>query len=166
MSRGKGTKRRRGWLVRMDPELMRDIDFHDHCTLDARVAYIDSLFYLAATDGPFGLYPHTEVAAEFGRAAEQVAQQLITLGVWQDAALGYAVAPYCGWRLVPEYRAPIPDALRQKVYARDDYTCQECGSKDDLTLDHIHPWSLHGPDTEDNLRTLCRSCNCRKGARI
>lgn len=65
-----------------------------------------------------------------------------------------------------DYRAAIPDALRQHVFERDGHRCLECAATDDLTLDHIYPWSLGGPDTEDNLRTLCRSCNSKKGAKV
>lgn len=63
------------------------------------------------------------------------------------------------------HRAPIPDVVKARVYARDNFTCQKCGATSDLTLDHIKPWSTGGPDTEDNLRVLCRSCNSRKGDR-
>lgn len=75
--------------------------------------------------------------------------------------------PYPLWRmeLRTEYRAKIPAWLREAVYERDGYACVECGATDDLSLDHIHPWSLGGPDTFENLRTLCRPCNSRKGAR-
>lgn len=63
-------------------------------------------------------------------------------------------------------RAAIPAALRRSVYERDGYRCLACGSTVDLTVDHIVPWSLGGEDTFENLRTLCRPCNSRKGARI
>lgn len=63
-------------------------------------------------------------------------------------------------------RPPIPLKLRLAVYERDGWACVECGSADDLTLDHLHPWSLGGEDTYENLRALCRPCNSRKGAQI
>lgn len=63
-------------------------------------------------------------------------------------------------------RAPIPDSVRATVLRRDGYACQSCGCRDDLTLDHIYPWSLGGPDTVENLQTLCRSCNSRKRDRV
>lgn len=63
-------------------------------------------------------------------------------------------------------RRPIPAALRAKVYDRDGRACVQCGATQDLALDHIYPHSLGGEDTYDNLRTLCRSCNSRKGGRV
>jgi len=63
-------------------------------------------------------------------------------------------------------RKPIPPRIRLFVYERDGYRCVRCGSVENLTIDHIHPWILGGADTADNLQALCRSCNCRKGARV
>jgi hypothetical protein len=70
------------------------------------------------------------------------------------------------WRIRgTTHRTPILPSVRTTIYRRDGYRCVECGSTDDLTLDHIHPWSRGGSDHPSNLRTLCRSCNSRKGAR-
>lgn len=71
------------------------------------------------------------------------------------------------WKIeVPQdARRKIPDALRLAIYERDGHACLECGTADDLTLDHIFPFSKGGEDTFDNLRTLCRPCNSSKGAR-
>lgn len=63
-------------------------------------------------------------------------------------------------------RAPIPSGIRDFVYDRDGHACRLCGTTEDLTLDHIYPWSLGGPDTPENLRVLCRSCNSSKGDRV
>lgn len=62
-------------------------------------------------------------------------------------------------------RRPIAPSKALKVFARNDYRCVECGSREDLTVDHIIPVSKGGSDFMDNLQTLCRSCNSRKGAR-
>lgn len=61
-------------------------------------------------------------------------------------------------------RTGISEALRQFVYERDGYRCMQCQATEDLTLDHIHPWVLGGTNEVKNLRTLCRTCNSRKGA--
>ena len=62
------------------------------------------------------------------------------------------------------HRAKIPAHIRHEVFARDG-ACLHCGTTDDLTIDHIVPWSAGGSDDIANLQTLCRSCNARKGAR-
>jgi 5-methylcytosine-specific restriction endonuclease McrA len=38
-----------------------------------------------------------------------------------------------------------------------------CGSKKNLTIDHVIPRSKGGMNTWDNLVTCCSSCNLRKG---
>lgn len=41
--------------------------------------------------------------------------------------------------------------------------CLRCGSRGDLTVDHIVPLSLGGSNTIDNVQPLCRTCNGIKG---
>lgn len=60
-------------------------------------------------------------------------------------------------------RRPIPTSVRETVYSRDGWTCCHCGSLENLSIDHIHPVSLGGGNEIENLQTLCRSCNSRKG---
>jgi 5-methylcytosine-specific restriction endonuclease McrA len=55
--------------------------------------------------------------------------------------------------------------LRKQVFERDNYTCQSCGVKENLTIDHIIPVSKGGSNHLDNLQTLCGSCNSKKGAK-
>lgn len=62
-------------------------------------------------------------------------------------------------------RRKIPAHTRTLVYARDGYRCRHCGTTEDLTIDHIFPWSEGGTDDEANLQTPCRPCNSRKGAK-
>lgn len=62
-------------------------------------------------------------------------------------------------------RMKISEELRNETYKRDNYRCVECGNNDYLTLDHIIPFSKGGKTEKDNLRTLCRSCNSKKGNR-
>lgn len=60
----------------------------------------------------------------------------------------------------------IPSLLRWEVFKRDDFRCRACGSRDHLAADHIFPESLGGEMALENLQTLCRSCNSKKGVRI
>src|SRR6202161_3356453 len=52
---------------------------------------------------------------------------------------------------------------RRAVFARDDWTCQYCGSRSNLTVDHVVPRSKGGPSSWDNIVASCAPCNRRKG---
>ena len=63
-------------------------------------------------------------------------------------------------------RRPLPQLRlsRHSVLARDKYTCQYCGlTAKDLTIDHVIPRWMGGPQTWDNLVACCRKCNLKKG---
>jgi len=56
--------------------------------------------------------------------------------------------------------------LRAAVYARDKFTCQYCGARDQrLECDHVIPLSRGGPSDLGNLVTACKPCNRSKGAK-
>ena len=52
---------------------------------------------------------------------------------------------------------------RRAVFARDDWTCQYCGSGANLTVDHVIPRSKGGASTWENIVASCAPCNRRKG---
>lgn len=56
--------------------------------------------------------------------------------------------------------------LRLVVFARDGNKCCKCPSTTNLTVDHIIPVVEGGSDDLENLQTLCKSCNSRKGGRM
>jgi hypothetical protein len=60
-----------------------------------------------------------------------------------------------------EIRA-VSDGVRAAVFVRDGGRCRRCGSTRSLEVDHIIPASRGGSPEQDNLQTLCRSCNRRK----
>lgn len=64
----------------------------------------------------------------------------------------------------PYSKTPIPEELRWRVFERDAFKCKHCGSQRFLRADHIAAESKGGPTTLENLQTLCRSCNSKKGA--
>jgi 5-methylcytosine-specific restriction endonuclease McrA len=70
-------------------------------------------------------------------------------------------------RLVSYVRVPR-DTHRRKitrraVFARDDWTCQYCGSRSNLTVDHVIPRSKGGSSDWENIVASCAPCNRRKG---
>src|ERR1700761_718599 len=70
-------------------------------------------------------------------------------------------------RLVSYVRIPR-DTHRRKitrraVFARDNWTCQYCGSRSNLTVDHVIPRSKGGGSSWDNIVASCAPCNRRKG---
>lgn len=110
-----------------------------------------------------------EMATSFARP--KVISQLLDKGYWLPLQDGFGMSKgdhvNARWALSrDDERAEIPPELRLRIHERDGWTCVECGSADDLTLDHIIPWSWGGPDEEGNLRTLCRACNSSKGDRF
>jgi 5-methylcytosine-specific restriction endonuclease McrA len=70
-------------------------------------------------------------------------------------------------RLVSYVRIPR-DTHRRKitrraVFARDNWTCQYCGSRSNLTVDHVIPRSKGGDSSWTNIVASCAPCNRRKG---
>ena len=55
---------------------------------------------------------------------------------------------------------------RSMIYKRDNNTCQYCGSKSKLTIDHVLPRSKGGKDTWENLVVACSSCNTKKSDKL
>ncbi|HEY4653305.1 MAG TPA: HNH endonuclease [Cyclobacteriaceae bacterium] len=64
----------------------------------------------------------------------------------------YVNAPYKGVNLT-----------RQNIFKRDNFECQYCGTRRDLTIDHVFPRGRGGLDSWTNLVTACKKCNAKKG---
>ncbi|WP_229776528.1 HNH endonuclease [Deinococcus ruber] len=101
-----------------------------------------------------------------GRTFEANVEKLIQAGLIQKHGKGYVTGKgYTTPHSVFETRQSIPRALRQAVFDRDAQACIYCGATENLSLDHVVPWSRGGADTFENLVTACRSCNSSKNAR-
>lgn len=61
--------------------------------------------------------------------------------------------------------ATHPAFTRFNLFLRDHFACQYCGSRDDLTFDHVVPRAYGGRTTWENVATACAPCNLRKGGR-
>lgn len=61
----------------------------------------------------------------------------------------------------PEY----PAFTRFNLFLRDKFNCVYCGSKHDLTFDHVIPRSQGGRTSWTNISAACAPCNLKKGGR-
>ncbi len=52
------------------------------------------------------------------------------------------------------------------ILGRYGYRCVACRARRHITIDHVRPLSLGGPNTPDNVQPLCVHCNVRKGNRL
>jgi 5-methylcytosine-specific restriction endonuclease McrA len=94
--------------------------------------------------------------------------ELIEHGNWQLHSVTATMDRPVVIRLVSYVRIPR-DTHRRKitrraVFARDDWTCQYCGSRSNLTVDHVVPRSKGGPSSWENIVASCAPCNRRKGS--
>jgi len=66
----------------------------------------------------------------------------------------------------------IKMGFRFRVLYRDRFKCVLCGDHPArnmeciLHVDHVIPWSKGGKTLEENLRTLCATCNVGRGNRF
>ncbi len=54
---------------------------------------------------------------------------------------------------------------RFNLFLRDEFTCQYCGAKGDMTFDHVLPRARGGRTSWDNVVAACGPCNLRKGSK-
>ena len=52
---------------------------------------------------------------------------------------------------------------RFNLFLRDEFCCQYCGGKGDLTFDHVLPRSKGGVTSWENVVAACSPCNLKKG---
>jgi 5-methylcytosine-specific restriction endonuclease McrA len=93
--------------------------------------------------------------------------ELLERSVWELHSETSTLARPVVIRLVSYVRVPR-DAHRRKitrraVFARDSWTCQYCGSRSNLTVDHVIPRSKGGSSSWENIVASCAPCNRRKG---
>src|SRR5882672_10098940 len=95
--------------------------------------------------------------------------ELLERGLWELHSESATLARPVVIRLVSYVNVPR-DAHRRKitrraVFARDDWTCQYCGARSNLTVDHVIPRSKGGLSSWENIVASCAPCNRRKGDR-
>ena len=73
--------------------------------------------------------------------------------------------------MLREYQKPKRNMrlTKRNIFLRDQYRCQYCGTpvkESEATLDHVHPGSLGGKNTWENLTTACKPCNWNKNDKV
>lgn len=58
-----------------------------------------------------------------------------------------------------------PAFTRFNVFLRDRFECQYCGSRHELTFDHLVPRCQGGKTSWENIVAACSPCNLRKGGK-
>ncbi len=54
---------------------------------------------------------------------------------------------------------------RFNLFLRDEFCCQYCGARGDLTFDHVVPRAAGGVTSWQNVVAACSPCNLRKGSK-
>src|SRR6201996_6948989 len=96
--------------------------------------------------------------------------EMIERSEWQLHSASAEMARPMGIRLVSHVRIPPHTQPRnvtaRAVFPRDDWPCQYCGSRSNLTVDHVIPRSKGGSSNWENIVASCAPCNRRKGDRL
>jgi 5-methylcytosine-specific restriction endonuclease McrA len=58
--------------------------------------------------------------------------------------------------------ARYPAFTRFNLFLRDQFSCQYCGSRGEVTFDHVLPRSRGGRTTWENVVAACTRCNLKK----
>ena len=98
-------------------------------------------------------------------------------GMTYDRAEGTGSHTICENKMVLENQKQDPIAMAKYhweklrgnkspiIFAWDHYRCQSCGTVANLTVDHIKPIHKGGGNEDNNLQTLCLTCNIKKGTK-
>ena len=54
---------------------------------------------------------------------------------------------------------------RFNLFLRDEFACQYCGARGELTFDHVVPRSAGGRTSWENVVAACAPCNLKKGSK-
>lgn len=97
-----------------------------------------------------------------GRSAEDVKALVLQRARRDERRLKSAHSLMQGEQSGLIARSPIPPEVVRAVIERDGRRCVECGSTENIQLDHIIPVALGGATSVANLQLLCSDCNQAK----
>lgn len=133
------------------------------CSRSIAIATWHAILESCANTQDGGRYDTTprRVAAALGeplKVIEAVFAGLTEVGMIADGVATGVVIGIDNRPRLAEWRL-----IRQRIFERDDFTCQYCGARGvALECDHIIPSSRGGSNGDDNLATACRACNRTK----
>jgi len=69
--------------------------------------------------------------------------------------------------VLKDYVRPTKTAAftRFNLFLRDEFRCQYCGSRGEMTFDHVIPRARGGKTVWENVVAACGPCNLKKGSR-
>lgn len=65
--------------------------------------------------------------------------------------------------LAHKYYDDVAGTGKMRMMSMDGWRCLVCGSRENLTVDHVVPQIMGGKDEQYNLQCLCYDCNQLKG---
>lgn len=70
--------------------------------------------------------------------------------------------------VLKEYVKPAKSTAftRFNLFLRDEFTCQYCGCKGEMTFDHVIPRARGGRTIWENVVAACGPCNLKKGSKL
>lgn len=127
------------------------------------------------------LMEEAKAVAKFKAAVQDIVSVAPYIAHWGDGNCGHILNEVMNalhdsghfqyWNERPkgkrkDLRKDIGKETRRIVHERSAYRCVTCGTHENLTIDHIIPLAKGGSNEIENLQTMCRSCNCKKGDRV
>ena len=130
--------------------------------LDKRAALVLNADYRPLSYLPLSLWPWKEaVKAKFLDRVDVIAEYEEQV---HSPSLSIRIPSVVVLR---DYVRPSRSAAftRFNLFLRDEFSCQYCGKKGEMTFDHVLPRCKGGTTSWENVVAACSSCNLRKGSR-
>lgn len=162
----KQKRKKREPFVFLDWDLWRTDVALRSCSLGARGFWIDALTWMwGDNEDHLTAYDYEEFARLMncfpGSEAKRYMDELVANGVTYRTIGPNGITIYGGkWFRMLVRSRHIPLRVKKQVLAVG--MCCYCGSTDQLTVDHIVPFSEGGTHDISNLQCACRRCNSRK----
>jgi len=130
----------------------------------SNVGNVEIYTWYAKMIGAFATMPEEQRLSLLRWEQQHIDGQITDTSDWPRWKQCLGNRPALGIHKPKQSKRPIPPEIRWAVWERDNFICQHCGTRRHLSVDHVIPESKGGTLALDNLQTLCKSCNSRKGA--